>query len=91
MKRLLIVASILLLPVLYGVDDGILQFRISRNLAPYDTITVQTYYVIPHKDGKAEFIYADPDTESCVRALFPQVGKRPCWYARRHSTKEIAP
>jgi len=90
-KRILIAVGILLIPILYCLDYGILHLRIHQGTAVYDNITVQTYYVIPRKDGKGEFDFGDPAIEVCVRTLFPQMGKRPCWYARRHSTKEIAP
>jgi hypothetical protein len=90
-KRILIAAALLVVPLLYCVDAGILRYRVAKNVSPYDNISVQTYYIIPRKDGKGEYVFGDPATETCVNSLFPQMGDRPCWYARRHNTKEVAP
>lgn len=44
------------------------------------TVQVQPYYAVPQKDGKTEFILADPESVSCVHSLFPHMGDQPCWY-----------
>jgi hypothetical protein len=31
------------------------------------------------KDGKTQFIMLDPETDTCIRSLFPHFGYRPCW------------
>ena len=67
--------------LLYAGDAVVLRNRMPAGL---DTIPVQPYYAIPQKDGKTEFVLADPDTRTCTRSLFPQFGYKPCWYVRRH-------
>ena len=60
-----------------------------RRPASIDSIPVQPYYSIPQKDGKMEFILADPDTRTCAHSLFPQLGYNPCWYVSRHLQLQI--
>ena len=48
---------------------------------PFDTLVF--FLATPLKNGRVEVFYDQPQTEVCVRALFPHFGRRPCWYARR--------
>jgi hypothetical protein len=48
---------------------------------PFDRLLF--YLATPLKNGRVEVYYDQPQTEICVRALFPHFGRRPCWYARR--------
>jgi hypothetical protein len=48
---------------------------------PFETLVF--YLATPLKNGRVEVFYDQPQTEICVRALFPHFGRRPCWYARR--------
>jgi hypothetical protein len=48
---------------------------------PFETLIF--YLATPLKNGRVEVFYDQPQTEICVRALFPHFGRRPCWYARR--------
>jgi hypothetical protein len=53
----------------------------------YDSVTV--LYAAGLKGNKYE-IYADqPETETCTRSIFPQMGYSPCWYARQHTMKML--
>ena len=50
-----------------------------------------TFYVATTlKNGKVEVYYDQPQTELCVRTLFPQLGRRPCWYARRQPIHRVS-
>jgi hypothetical protein len=31
------------------------------------------------KDGKTQFIMLDPETDTCIRSIFPHFGSQPCW------------
>jgi hypothetical protein len=44
---------------------------------------VTFYYAVRLKSGRTEIYYDQPQTEVCVRSLFPHFGYRPCWYAGR--------
>ena len=53
----------------------------------YDTVTV--LYASGLKGNKME-IYTDlPQSVTCARAIFPQMGYLPCWYVRQHTTQML--
>ncbi len=53
----------------------------------YDSVNV--IYGAGLKGNKYE-IYADqPETQTCTRSLFPQMGYSPCWYLRKHTMQML--
>jgi hypothetical protein len=88
MKRALIYAA-LCLSLLYLGDYILVRYRIAKNGEPFGVVKVQRYYAVRKKDRKTEFIFDQPETESCVRSLFPHFGQLPCWYANRRNVKRI--
>jgi hypothetical protein len=82
MKRIL-VGAILGLCVLYGGD------YLAARHGTIGTVKVERYYAIPQKDGKTEFVFATPESQSCVQSLLPHLGYNPCWYVNRHRRKRI--
>jgi hypothetical protein len=56
---------------------------------PQDSVTVQRYYALHKTKEKTNFVFADPQAQSCARALFPHSGNTPCWYLRRHTEQRI--
>lgn len=92
LKRLLpkVIASLVLsVAVLYIADYLLLRYRIAANRNPYGTVTVQPYYAVPRKDHKTEFMFDDPQDQTCVNSLFPHFGDSPCWYLNRNKQKRI--
>lgn len=84
-KLLIIVAA---LGILYLGD--FLSLRLS--IPPRDSfgsVTVHTYYAVKLKNGKTEYDYAGDHEVSCSNSLLPQMGAKPCWYARRHTEEQI--
>jgi hypothetical protein len=81
-KRVLIVAALAVV-LIYLADWA----RVARqpHTAPGDPAldTLTFWLATPLKNGRVEVFYDQPQTEVCVRALFPHFGRRPCWYARR--------
>jgi hypothetical protein len=73
---------------LYVGDYVFLQLRIQPGNA-FASVTVRRYYAVPQKSGKIEFLQADAQDQTCVRALFPHMGDAPCWYVRRHTEQRI--
>ncbi len=65
---------------LYACDYLLLRFRIATNRTPFGTVKIQPYYAVPQKDGKTQFLFDDPEDETCVHSLFPHAGDDPCWY-----------
>lgn len=84
-----ILTSVVTVAVLcYAGDDVVFRYRVWRNLSPYGSTTVDSYYAIPEKNQKTEYVYDSTRVERCVNSWFPHSGLAPCWYARRH-TEEI--
>jgi hypothetical protein len=80
--------AILLSGVVYLGDYLAVRFPGSRN--PFGTVNVQPYYAIHLKNKKTEFDFdVPPQTNVCVRSLFPHLGYPPCWYASRKTSQRI--
>lgn len=76
---------VIALPVLiYVGDDLVVRYR---SAAALDEVSV--YLGTRLKNRTVEIFYNRPVTETCVRALFPHLGHRPCWYVRRHPVKLV--
>ena len=68
----------------YGLDYVVFRHRMGANRA-FGQVTVTSYDAVPQKNGKTEFIFNDPQVETCVNSLFPRAGYLPCWYLQRHT------
>ncbi len=75
---------------LYAGDDFSVRFRIPRSRNPFGVVNVQTSYAVKQKDGKVEYYFNPPETQTCVRSLFPHMGYAPCWYLARKSSRQIS-
>ena len=73
----------------YAADFLFLEVRIHNNGDAFGTIVVSRYYAVPQKNGRYEFLYADPRNQICVHSLFPHLGDPPCWYLARHTEQRI--
>ena len=73
----------------YAADFATLRLRMWRNLNPNGNVTVQVYYAVPQKSGKTEYDFQSTQQETCVNSIFSHLGYRPCWYARKHTDREI--
>ena len=88
LKRALKIAILTLLLVYLG--DGLsVRYRIPRSRDPLATVQVRRYYAVPRKDGKTELIFDQPETQTCVRSIFPHLGYNPCWYVRRKTQRRV--
>jgi hypothetical protein len=85
------VVMILSVAVLFAGDDLSVRRRMARKTAtdPLETMNLRTVYAVPRKDGRAEFDFGDPQSQTCVHSLFPHLGYNPCWYILRESGKPI--
>jgi hypothetical protein len=68
----------------FGADFVLFRVRVAANRTPYGSVVVTHYYAVLQKNGKTQFIFDPPAPESCVNALFPHSGMKPCWYLSRH-------
>ncbi|MGC1278979.1 MAG: hypothetical protein WA893_12310 [Xanthobacteraceae bacterium] len=80
-----LIALCSLFVALYAGDYLVLRYRIAAHGADAATSTVPTFYAAPLKGGKFDVYYDSPQTQTCVRSIFPWLGYEPCWYVRRHT------
>lgn len=73
----------------YTIDYAVFRYRVATNRQPFGQITVTSYDAVPQKNGKTEFLFNPPETQTCVNALFPRQGYVPCWYLQRHAEQRI--
>ena len=92
MKRivaLVCLALAVLLALVWAGDYALLRYRMHTSRNPFGVVRVEPYYAVPRKDGRVEFLYQDPQDQTCVNSLFPRAGYAPCWYLNRHREKRI--
>ena len=70
--------------IAYTVDYAVFRYRLSANRA-YGQVTVTSYDAVQQKNGRTEFLFNPPQTQTCVNSLFPRAGYLPCWYLERHT------
>ncbi|MGZ4817015.1 MAG: hypothetical protein ACXVZR_15015 [Terriglobales bacterium] len=71
--------------IIYAADALLLRFR----REPYGAVTIQRYYAL-HKDRqKTNYMFAEPEAQTCVHSLLPHSGHPPCWYLSRHAEQRI--
>jgi len=70
--------------VVYVLDYGVFRIRVAANWNPYGSVTVDPYYAVAQKSGKTQFIFQEPQPQTCIHALLPHSGFSPCWYLSRH-------
>jgi hypothetical protein len=88
--RFRIVGAVVLVALLiYAGDYFSVRYKIPKGRDPFSTVTIQPYYAIHEKNGRTEYDFAQPQTQVCVRSLFPHFGYAPCWYVNRHTDKRI--
>jgi hypothetical protein len=68
--------------LLYAGDYVVLRFR-----GDSTTSTVTIFDAAPLKDGRVSVFYDQPQTQTCVRSIFPWLGYEPCWYLKRHAIR----
>jgi len=86
--RQILLAALLAIALLYAGDYGWLRYRFGKG-SGLGSIQIRTYYAVPQKNGKLEFMFNDPEMETCSRSLFSHLGYRPCWYVARKPEKRI--
>jgi hypothetical protein len=80
-----VIALCSLFIALYAGDYLVLRYRIAAHGADAATSSVPTFYAAPLKNGRLDVYYDQPQSQTCVRSIFPWLGYEPCWYVRRHA------
>jgi hypothetical protein len=92
LKRILLIPTLCVLlaaALVYVCDSVSLRYRIPNNRAQFGSVVVRRMWVIPMKDGKAQYAFDPPAPQECVNSLFPHYGDPPCWYLRRHTRQQV--
>ncbi len=84
-----VIAFVLFTALIYAGDYLLLRYRVATNRQAFGTVTVRPYYAVPQKDHKTEFLFDDPEDQTCVHSLFPHLGDSPCWYLNRNKDQRI--
>jgi hypothetical protein len=82
---------LVVIALLWGGDSISFRYRLSKRIPgdPLATIRIQRTYAIPHKDGRAEYVFGQPQMITCARSIFPHGGVLPCWYLQKTTAKPI--
>jgi hypothetical protein len=75
--------------LVYAGDYLSLRFQIPGHRAQFGSVTVQRSYAVATKDGKTQYMFDQPQEQSCVYSLFPHMGATPCWYLQRHANQMV--
>jgi len=73
-----------LVAIAYAIDYGVFRYRVAANRG-FGQVTVNSYEAVRQKNGKTEFLFDQPQAQTCVNSLFPHAGYAPCWYLQRHT------
>jgi hypothetical protein len=57
--------------VLYAADYAIFRYRVAKNYPAFGQVTVNSYDAVPQKNGRTQYIFLPPQTQSCSKSLFP--------------------
>ncbi|HYL46313.1 MAG TPA: hypothetical protein VEU52_04755 [Candidatus Limnocylindrales bacterium] len=88
LKRVLVAVAPVIV-VSYGCDNLWIHWRMRGADTSRAMDRVTFYYSTTLKNGKSEIFFDQPQKEICSRSLYPQLGHRPCWYARRNNIVSI--
>jgi hypothetical protein len=75
--------------VVFTGDFLVLRYRIAAHGAGSVTAQITTFDAAMLKDNKYSVYYDQPQTQTCVRSIFPWLGDDPCWYVNRHTVKIV--
>jgi hypothetical protein len=83
--RRLCLALICLAALLYAADDLWARHR-GR---PTEQVKVELIYAAMNQFNQVEYSVGTPEMQTCVDALMPHFGYKPCWYLRRHTFQQV--
>lgn len=67
-------------------DAVVLQIRLRHGTA-YRKIQINQFLTTPLKGQKEEYDLIGQVPVTCVRAIFSQLGSKPCWWLERHRSQ----
>jgi len=84
-----LIVALASLAIVYGADYLWVRYKRGHPNVGDAFGAVTFYYSTRLKSNRIEIFYNQPQTEACVRSLFPHFGERPCWVAARQSVRQI--
>jgi hypothetical protein len=72
---------------LFAGDFLVLRIRVAAHGVASVTTEVTTFEAALLKDNKFNVYFDQPQSQTCVRSIFPWLGDDPCWYLQRHRVK----
>jgi len=91
MKRLLlraVMALVALIVVLYVGDSAVLFVRMGHaNPGTGPAFGTTTFYYTADLKSHQYEVFEQPQTETCVHAIFPHYAFPPCWYSSRRTIR----
>jgi len=85
-----VIALCTLFIALYAGDYAVLRYRIARGGPNSVLSTVTILYAAPIRGDKLSVFTDQPEKQTCVRSIFPQLSYMPCWYLRRHAFRVVS-
>jgi len=80
-----LLSAVVLAGLAYGIDYVVFRYRVASGRQPFAQVTITHYDAVQQKNGKTEFLFDQPQAQTCVNSLFPHAGYAPCWYLQRHT------
>jgi hypothetical protein len=80
-------ALCILFVMVFAADYLTMRCRFALHGVDSVTAHVTTYDAALMKNSKYAVFSDQPQTETCVRSIFPWLRLNPCWYTRRHSVQ----
>jgi hypothetical protein len=84
-----VIALCTLFIALYAGDYAVLRYRMARGGPNSVLSTVTILYAAPIRGDKLSVFTDQPEQQTCVRSIFPQLTYTPCWYLRRHAFRVV--
>lgn len=85
--RRICLALFCLAAAIYAGDDVVARLRGK----PVQHIKVGLYYAVVNHWNEVEYSVGKPEIQTCVDALMPHFGHKPCWYLRKHPIQQVGP
>jgi hypothetical protein len=85
----LIAGLVVAFSLVYAADAAGVYLRTTDHRLPTRIVQVHVMLAVPQKNNRVEFIPGGTVTEPCLVSLFPHSGLSPCWYAERHTRREV--
>ncbi len=71
--------------LMWLTDFAALLLPLPPGKKQWDVVKVDQMYATRNRFNQVEWSHGPAIMETCAYSLFPQTGKRPCWYVKTHT------